>query len=384
MFPPKKELYPALCHAEPDGTALIAGNAFVGGFSILPYMAAAGLYRTENSTFGSFYLKIEAMKIAMTGGSGHVGNVLCRNLVKNGYQVKVLVHENEDDLLAIGADILKGNVLDQKVVDELCRNADVVFHLAAKISIDKKDRELVYKTNVEGTQHVINGCRMQNTRLIHFSTIHTYGTHNALEKLDESAPVIDFSPINYENSKAEAERRVMKAAAEGMHAVVLNPTAIIGPFDYQPSLLGQALIKIHNNALPMLVEGGYDFVDVRDVVDAAIAAADRGRSGEKYILSGHWLSLKELSKTIAAITGRKTPTLVASRLVAQVGLPFIQAYASITGNHPLYTAESLEILKSSHRNISNEKARKELGMNTRPIEESLTDIFEWYKNHKML
>lgn len=325
------------------------------------------------------------MKIAITGASGHVGNVLSRELVGKGWKVKAMVHDNEDDLLAIGAEIARGNILDQDAVLELCKGADAVFHLAAKISIDRKEKDLVYKTNVEGTQHVINACaELKSFKLIHFSTIHTYGTHNVLDKLDETAPGITFSPINYENSKAEAERRVLQASAEGLHAVVLNPTAIIGPYDYQPSLLGQALIKMHNNALPMLVEGGYNFVDVRDVVQAAIGAVEKGRSGEKYILSGQWLSLKELAQKITAVTGNKTPSLVAPTMLAKIGLPFIQAYAAISGKHPLYTGESLEILKSSHRNISNEKARKELGMTTRSIEDSLRDIFDWFKANNML
>lgn len=325
------------------------------------------------------------MKVAVTGASGHIGNILCRELVKKGVQVKAFVHNNEDDLVESGAEIFTGDILDAEAVKRLCKGVDVVYHLAAKISIDKKDKNLVYKTNVDGAQNVIDACKLNAVgKLIHFSTIHTYGTYNTSEKLDETNPTIDFSPINYENSKAEAERRVQKAAREGVPAVVLNPTAVIGPYDYQPSLLGQALIKIYKNELPMLVEGGYDFVDVRDVVNAAIVAAEKGRAGEKYILSGEWLSLKDLSLKIASVTGQKTPKYVVPSLVAKIGLPFIQAYAAITGSHPLYTSESLEILKSSSKNISNQKARNELGMNPRPVESSIKDIFDWYSQHKLV
>ena len=325
------------------------------------------------------------MKVAVTGASGHVGNCLCRELVRQGHQVRALVHRNEDDLAEIGVEMVWGDILDRESVAGLCSDADLVFHLAARISIDNKAKELVFGTNVNGTQHVIDVCRERpGIRLVHFSTIHTFGTHNADDVLDETSPSITHSKIHYEYSKAEAERKVLEAAAGGVDAVILNPTAIIGPYDYQPSYLGQALIRMYKNTLPMLVEGGYDFVDVRDVVDAAIQAATRGRSGERYIVSGQWLSLGQLSRKIGEVTGRKTPKMVAPALVAHIGLPFIRLWAGITGSHPLYTAESLEILKYSSPRISNIKARKELNYNPRPIEESLRDIFDWYEKHNLL
>lgn len=339
-----------------------------------------------NITFGAL-LKVVyyKMKIAITGASGHVGNVLCRELRSQGKAVKALVHNNEDDLQKMGVEIIEGNILDPDAVKEFCKGADIVYHLAAKISIDKKDKDLVYKTNVEGTQNIIEACKLvPGVKLIHFSTVHTYGTKNESDMLDESNPIIDFSPIYYEDSKAEAERRVLQAAEEGLNAIVLNPTAIIGPYDFQPSLLGQALIKLYNNELPMLVEGGYDFVDVRDVVAAAIQAAEKGKKGEKYILGGKWYSLKELSGIIGHVSGRKTPSVVVPGFVARIGLPFIQAYAAIAGKHPLYTAESLEILKLSSKNISNKKARMELGMSPRSIEDSLKDIFDWFEKNGMV
>jgi dihydroflavonol-4-reductase len=128
----------------------------------------------------------------------------------------------------------------------------------------------------------------------------------------------------------------------------------------------------------MLVEGGYDFVDVRDVVDAAIASIENGRSGEQYILSGKWLSLATLSRMVGQISGAATPRMVAPAFLAHLGLPFIRLWAALAGSHPLYTAESLEILKYSSELISSEKARQELGHDPRPVGETLKDTFAWF------
>jgi dihydroflavonol-4-reductase len=205
-----------------------------------------------------------------------------------------------------------------------------------------------------------------------------------MSSLDESASLVTDSPSAYDSSKAEAERLVLEATENGLDAVILNPTAIIGPYDAQPSYLGQALIKIYRNSLPMLVSGGYDFVDVRDVIEAAIQAAANGRKGERYILSGNWMSLKELSKEINRITGKKTTQFSVPIQVARVGLPFIQLHSKISGSLPLYTSEALDNIQFSNKNISNLKARTELGYNPRPIEETLSDTFAWFYQHKLL
>ena len=232
---------------------------------------------------------------------------------------------------------------------------------------------------------MIETCKALNIKkLIHFSTIHTLKVIGPNITLDEFNPLATDSKIAYEASKAEAEILVLNAAETGLDASIINPTAIIGPYDYQPSYLGQALIKIYQNKLPMLVPGGYDFVDVRDVVKAAINAASQGRRGERYIVSGRWLSLKYLSIKIGELTGHKTPKFVAPSILAKAGLPLVQAWAKITGQHPLYTAESIDILKLSSKNISSNKARKELSHNPRPIEETLADTFRWFEENGLM
>jgi dihydroflavonol-4-reductase len=325
------------------------------------------------------------MKVSITGASGHVGANLCRLLEKSGAEIKVLVHHTMNKLPDLKVEIVNGDLFDKQSLIRLFSGADVVFHLAVQISIDSRNKSSVYKTNVEGTANVIEICKTAGVKkLVHFSTIHTLKSSGVDQEMNENNPLITQSNIVYEHSKAEAERLVLASAAEGLDAVVLNPTAIIGPDDFKPSYLGQAFIKIYKNQLPMLVPGGYDFVDVRDVAEAAISAATNGRRGERYILSGQWLSLKELSMKIGRLTGNNTPGFVAPTWLAKAGLPFIYSWAKLSDRHPLYTSESLEILKSSNRNISSQKAKNELGFAPRPIEETLRDMFRWFEENQKI
>jgi dihydroflavonol-4-reductase len=325
------------------------------------------------------------MKVAVTGASGFLGNYLCRTLTNTGNSLKVLAHNNADEFAEMGAEIIFGNILDKAILVELVEDVDVVFHLAAVLSIGEKSRSLVHEINVNGTQNIIEVCQSQNVRkLVHFSSITTLQSSGANKLLDESAPLIKASSSAYDSSKAEAEKLVLKAVEQGLDAVILNPTAIIGPYDSQPSYLGQALIKIYRNSLPMLVSGGYNFVDVRDVIEASILAASKGRKGERYILSGNWLSLKDLAKMIESITGKKTTKFIAPILLARVGLPLIQLIAKFNGSQPLYTADALDNIEFSSKNISNLKARQELGFNPRPVVSTLSDTFEWFEQHKLV
>jgi dihydroflavonol-4-reductase len=333
----------------------------------------------------NYEIRSEPMKVAVTGASGHIGNCLVRELVKKKAEVKVLLHNFENDLRKLPVEIIKGNMLDPGSMNRLCEDADVVYHLAAKIAIDKKEKGLVYRTNVEGTQNLVNICLEKKIKkFIHFSSIHALAVHPLDQVLDENRRLVDNTATIYERSKADSELIVLKAVESGLNAVILNPTAVIGPYDFKQSYLGQALIKIYRNKLPMLIPGGYDWVDVRDVVNAAIHAETKGRVGERYILSGHWHCLKELSEMTERISGKKTTKIQAPLFIARLGIPFIKIYSVLRNEHPLYTSESLDILKNSPRNISCEKAKRELDYNPRPLEETLKDTFLWYKQNSLI
>jgi dihydroflavonol-4-reductase len=325
------------------------------------------------------------MKVAVTGASGHVGSALCRTLTKRGIQVKALEHQSRNHLPEAGIEIIKGDLMDPHSLETLCRDADVVIHLAARIAINGKDREIVYRTNVQGTKNLTDIClKLGTPKFIHFSSIHTRNQYPLDQMLEETRPYLEQSKMVYEESKTAAEKIVVNACNSGLNAVIMIPTAIIGPDDYRPSFLGQALIKIYENALPMLVPGGYNWVDVRDVVECTMRAVDAASPGECYIVSGHWESLEDLSRLIGRITGRKTPTFIAPTLLAKIGQPFINLYSKIRKEEPLYTMNSLTILKNSNRLISHARATRDLGYQPRPLAETLKDTFDFYGQTKMI
>lgn len=325
------------------------------------------------------------MIIAVTGANGHVGVNLCKALLDAGHEVRALTHAHRSALATLPLTCIQGDVLDSSSLIPLVDGAEVVFHLAARISITGDRDGMVHRINKEGTVNMVEtALKYKVRRFIHFSSIHAFQQHPVNEPLDETRPLVGGEGFAYDVSKAAAERFVMEATKRGLDAFVLSPTAIIGPADPEPSLIGQAVVDLYNNSIPSLIPGGYDWVDVRDIVSAAIMAIEKGRTGEKYLLSGHWHSLKELSALIGAQAGRSTVQLVVPLWLARVGLPFITLYSKAIGCKPLYTGESLTIISEGNRMISNEKARRELGFNPRPLAGTIADMLDWFKANKII
>ena len=325
------------------------------------------------------------IKAAVTGASGHIGNCLVSELIKKGLRVKALVHDFENDLGNMDVEIVRGNLLDIASLRKLCDNVDVVFHLAAQISLDNRHRNQVYAVNSDGTKNLIEASKAAAVKkLIHFSSIDAFEFMSSEMVFDEKFPLTESKKSVYAFSKAESERLVMQAVSEGLNAVVLCPTAVVGPFDYRGSFLGEALVKIYKNKIPMLIPGGYNWVDVRDVAEAAIRAAEVGRNGEKYILSGTFSDLKNLSQLIGKISGRKTPEYIVPLFLAELASPFYQLLYLLAGKKPLYTRQSLQLLKRAPKKISSEKAKNELGYSPRPLEQTLIDTFNWYNQNNYL
>ncbi len=325
------------------------------------------------------------MRIAVTGASGHIGNCLVHKLINKNHHVKVLIHKFESDLNQLNIEKVMGNILDPESLKKLCKNVDIVFHTAAKIALNNRESEQVFAINIEGTRNIIEASKSAGIqKLIHFSSTDAFEKISPEYVLDEDVPLIKSTVMAYGFSKAESERLVTKAAQNGLDAVILSPSAVVGPFDNRGSFLGNALIKIYQNKLPMLIPGGYNWVDVRDIADAAIQSIEKGRKGEKYILSGAYLSLKELSALVSEISTQKTPSLIAPVFLAKIACPFFQIKSSITGEKPTYTCQSLKIIENAPKNISNQKAKDVLGYDVRPLKQTLIDTFDWYKQNKFL
>jgi dihydroflavonol-4-reductase len=320
------------------------------------------------------------MIIAITGANGHVGVNLSKALLELGHEVRALVHQNTRGLEKLDVKIFKGDLLDKESLKPFLKGAEIVFHLAAKISITGDSRGSVRAVNTEGTRFMIEVAKESGVkRFIHFSSIHAFRQEPHDQVLDETRPLVGEEALAYDRSKADGERIVMNAAKEGLDAFVLSPTAIIGPMDYEPSLTGKAFLQLYFHQIPALVPGGYNWVDVRDIVDGAIRSITKGKKGEKYLLAGHWLSLPEVARLIEKHTGRKIVSTVMPFWLAWIGLPFITIYSRISRRTPLYTRESLEIIIRSSKNISSEKAERELGFTPRSLDETVKDLMDWFK-----
>jgi dihydroflavonol-4-reductase len=319
--------------------------------------------------------------IAVTGASGHAGANLVRELHKQGRALRALVHRDRRAFEGLGIETCTGDVLDFSSLCHAFQGARVVYHLAVHISISRHEAELASRINVEGTRNVVKACRETGVkRLVHFSSIHALSREPRDEVIDEHRPLADASAPVYDRSKAAAERIVLEAVDKGFDGVVVIPTAMLGPWDFKPSYMGRFLLALSHGNFKSLVRGGFDWVDVRDVVKGALAAEKRGKGGERYLLSGTWLSVKDIAALVCDVAGRKVPGFTAPLWLAHAGVPFIAAVSRFKKTEPLYTRESLQALQY-HRHISHGKASEELGYAPRPLRDTVSDALDWFKDH---
>ncbi len=319
------------------------------------------------------------MTVAVTGATGHVGANLVRALIDKGIPTRCVVHVNHRAIDGLDVEKFHGDLRD---LDSLCRafqGVDVVYHLAASISLSMADWSRLEEINVNGTRNVVEACRRAGVRrLIHFSSIHALEQEPLAVPVDEMRPLVESQRCPpYDRSKAAAEREVRRGIEQGLDAVIIYPTAVFGPYDYMPSFFGDALLAIARRRLPALVTGGFDWVDARDVVAGAMLAENKAPAGARYLISGHWVSMCDIAAMIGEITGVNTDKFVCPLWLAHLGAPFIMGFSHLNRKRPLYTSVSLRALKSN-RNISHERATRELGYQPRPFRETLADTLRWF------
>jgi len=325
------------------------------------------------------------MQIAITGASGHIGANLCRALTAKGHQIRALINHSFKSLDGVPVEKIHGNILDKKSLESLVGGADIVVHLAATISIRGTNERDLLSININGTKNILETIKkLPVKRFIHFSSIHALVQEPFDQVLDETRPLALKDPILYNRTKAWSEQMVLDAIKEGIDGLIINPTSVIGPFDFKPSLMGKAIIQICQDKFPGLVAGGYNWVDVRDIADGTLQAIEKGRTGERYLLSGKWLSLPDLVLQISQNWPVRHDHVILPYWLAELGVPFLRLYAALRRTDPLYTHESLDIVKHSHHMISSEKAAKEFGYQPRPIETTVRDTVEWFKTNNYL
>ncbi len=317
--------------------------------------------------------------IAITGVSGLVGGNLARELIARGQFVRGIIHQDRQAVAGLEMELVQADLLDLPSLAGAFKGMDVVYHLAGLISLSEQDEARMRATNIDGVQNVIAACRVSKVRrLVHFSSIHALEQYPLDVPVDEERPLALASRYGpYERTKAAGEELVRQALREGLDGVILNPSAIVGPFDFRPSYFGQALILMAKGSLPVLVRGGYDWVDVRDVVNAAIQAAQSAPSGSRFLLSGHWCSVSQVAQLVARLAGTKPPRLTLPLEIASLAAPLMTFYARIAKNHPLYTRTSLSALRSN-RQVSHARASEKLGYQPRAFEETVYDTLAWF------
>jgi len=317
--------------------------------------------------------------IVITGASGLVGGNLVRAMLAQGRSVSALVHQDRRALEGLDIETANADLTDPASLEHAFRGAQVVYHLASSISIRMDDWDALQRINVDGTRNVVDAClRCGVEKLVYFSSIHAYQQEPFDLPLDEDRPLLTGDGIPpYVRSKAAAESIARRAPECGLATLIVIPSAILGPFDFRPSYLGQALQLLAQGRIPALVRGGYDWVDVRDVVAGAMQVERLGRSGARYILSGHWRSLREVAEAAAQVSGTPAPGFTVPIWLAETFQPLMAKLAQINGSQPLYTRTMLDAMRSN-RNISHARASRDLGYAPRPFEETLTDTLNWF------
>jgi dihydroflavonol-4-reductase len=319
--------------------------------------------------------------ILVTGATGHIGNVLVRKLLEQGEKVRALILRGEDTTPIKGMDVeqVDGDVLDPFSLEPALHGVESVYHLAGIISIMPGHNPLVWKVNVEGTRNILAAARRARVkRFIYTSSIHAIARTPHGVVMDESLGFDQNNPYGeYDRSKAAASLEVEKAANEGLDAILVCPTGVIGPYDYRGSEMGEVIRNASNAKTMFYVEGAYDFVDVRDVADGMIAAHSFGRKGESYILSGQKLSVRFLLEMVREVTGKAFASFKLPFLLAQFASKFTPYYYRWSKTRPRFTPYSLEVLQSNPA-ISHAKATRELGYRTRPSIETIADTVRWF------
>ena len=322
------------------------------------------------------------MNIAITGATGHLGAAVLQKLFRNNHSVKALIRDDDTrSCEGLPVETVKGNLHNEKALQELMSYCDALIHCAAYISVNGDPQGLVHHTNVTGTNNVMKAAKQAGIkRVIHISSIHAFNQRPTHEILDEKRETVNEKVFAYDHSKKQGQEIALSMNGNGMDVIVMNPTSIIGPYDFKPSKMGKVILDLYSGRLPFVFDGGFDFCDCRDVAHAIVNGLTAGTPGENYLLSGKWHSLLQLAKLFSKVSSKKIKVIALPSFMGKAGLPFVKSLAYLKKKDPLYTIEALEALFAGNRCISSAKAMRDLNYTIRPFEETLRDTFNWFRN----
>ena len=328
-----------------------------------------------------------ANKYLVTGATGNLGNSIVRKLLSQGKDIRTLVLPWDKGIMRIprAIEIFKGDVLKPDDLHAFFKVSEgteiIVIHCAGIVSTSWNYSKLVYDVNVRGTQNIVNQCiKSQVRKMVYISSVH------ALPELPKGQTITETTKFNpdkiigfYGKTKAKASQIVMDAVTnQGLYATLVFPTGLCGPFDYSYGYVTQLLIDCATNKLPTGIEGGYNFVDVRDVAAGVISACSKGIRGEGYILGNRYVPVSEIIQLVHEQTGSRIIRHMSPIWAAYALLPIFSIYYRAKKHKPLFTRYALYTLKSNS-DFSIEKARKKLNYTVRPFKETISDTLEWLK-----
>jgi nucleoside-diphosphate-sugar epimerase len=317
-------------------------------------------------------------RVFVTGGTGHVGANLIRTLLERGDRVRALVRPNSPGEAFAGLDLelVTGNVLDPGSLAELVRGCEGGYHAAALVQTVRGREKELYRTNVLGTRHVLAAARAAGVgRVVVTSSLGAVGQPESgpCSEADAFDPFDDHLP--YEESKAWMEHECLKAAVAGQDVVMVVSTAVLGPFDFKPSRMGRVVLDFSNGKLGAYIPGGFEFVAARDLAAGHVLAMQRGRPGERYIVSTRFATVDELMTILETITGRKRPRRLppgAMKVLAHVSSFVLNRVAPERPQR--FTPDAVRLLTLMRR-ADIGKARSELGYVPGSIEDALREAY---------
>jgi len=322
------------------------------------------------------------MKALVTGATGFIGSNVVRTLLEHDFKVRALVRPQSDrrNLEGLEVELAWGDVRDRDSIREAMEGCELVFHVAALYSFWVRPRRLIYEVNVEGTRNVLQTALEQKVeRVVHTSSVAALGLREGGKPADEETPV-DFKKIigDYKRSKYLAEQVALEYARR-MPVVIVNPSFPVGPGDRKPTPTGRVILDFLNRRMPAYMETGMNVVDVEDVALGHLLAAERGRVGERYILGGENLTMRQLLTLLAEITGLPAPRV---RLPYHpiLALSYVNAAicALLPGRTPRMTPEAIRMSRH-YMFFDPGKAVKELGLPQTPAREALRKAVEWFR-----
>jgi dihydroflavonol-4-reductase len=325
------------------------------------------------------------MKAFITGATGFVGSHVARALAEQGADLRLLVRSTSrtDNIADLRAEIAPGDLRDPASLRNGMTGCEFVFHVAADYRLWVRDPEEMYRANVEGTRSIIDAAQQSGVRrVVYCSSVATMGFTADGRVADEASPVsLEDMVGHYKRSKFMAEQLALEAGRGGANVVVVNPTTPIGESDIKPTPTGRIIVDFLKRKFPAYVDTGLNLADVREVARGHVLAMERAVPGERYILGGENLTLKQILDKLAALTGLPSPTTKVPHAVAMGFAAFDQFFTgTVRGKEPRATIDAVKMGRKKMF-ASSAKAERELGYKIVPVEEALTRAIHWFQTH---